>query len=108
MKTSVRLRVQPGARRPGLVGWMADGTLKLAVSEPPEGGRANRAVVALLADVLGVHETMVRVVRGHGARTKRVEVDGLDEPTVLARIGAALAATRARSGPGGAGRRDGR
>jgi uncharacterized protein (TIGR00251 family) len=79
---ALRLRVQPGARRTGLVGWMADGTLKLSVSAPPEGGRANRAVVELIAATLGVRETTVRVVRGHGARTKTVEVDGVDEETL--------------------------
>jgi len=84
------LRVQPGARRTRLVGWMADGTLKLSVSEPPEDGRANRAVVELLAAMLGVREIVVRVVRGHGARTKRVEVDGMDEQTLRRRLTGAL------------------
>jgi uncharacterized protein (TIGR00251 family) len=86
----LRLRVQPGARRAGLVGWMADGTLKLAVSEPPEDGRANRAVAALLAATLGVRESAVRVVRGHGARTKVIEVDGMDEQAVRTRLATAL------------------
>ena len=72
------------------MGWMADWTLKLSVSEPPEDGRANRAVVELLAATLGVRETVVRVVRGHGARTKRVEVDGVDEQTLRRRITGAM------------------
>jgi len=86
----LELRVQPGARRTRLVGWMADGTLKLSVSEPPEDGRANRAVVELLAATLGVRETVVRVVRGHGARTKMVEVDDVDGQILRARITTAL------------------
>jgi len=86
----LRLRVQPGARRTGLVGWMADGTLKLSVSAPPEGGRANRAVVELIAATLGVREATVRVVRGHGARTKTVEVDGMDEQALRKRITAGM------------------
>ena len=86
----LELRVQPGARRTRLVGWMADGTLKLSVSEPPEDGRANRAVVELLAATLGVRETVVRVVRGHGARSKRVEVDGMDEQTLRRRLTGAM------------------
>ena len=44
MSVRLRVRVHPGARRPGLVGRLADGSVKLAVAEPPEGGRANRAV----------------------------------------------------------------
>ncbi len=81
---------------------MADGTLKLSVSEPPEDGRANRAVVALLAAALGVRETAVRVVRGQGSRTKRVEVDGMDERKVRARITAVLE-RGAQGEPGGSG-----
>ena len=101
----LRPRVQPGARRAGLTAWMADGTLKLGVSAPAEDGRANRAVVSLLAAALGVREAAVRVVRGHGARGKVVEVDGLDDATARARLTATLAAgtkgtgTR-RAGPG--------
>jgi hypothetical protein len=86
------VRVQPGARGSALVAWMADGTLKLKVSAPPEEGRANRAVVELLALTLGLKPAAVRVVRGPGSRSKVIEVDGLDEPTLRSRITAALKA----------------
>ena len=98
MKAVLRLRVQPGARRPGLVAWMADGTLKLGVSEPAEDGRANRAVVGLLAAALGVQEAAVRVLHGRGVRSKRVEIDGVDERTARARITARLEAGAAKTG----------
>lgn len=95
MTAGLRVRVQPGARSTGLVGWMSDGTLKLKVSAPPEAGRANRAVVELLAAVLGVREGAVKVVRGQSARGKTIEVDGLDQRAVAARITAALEAAAA-------------
>lgn len=88
MTSGLRLRVHPGARRTGVVGWMADGTLKLSVREAPEDGRANRALVAWLAEALGVREAAVRVVRGQGGRSKVVEVDGMDEAAMRARIAA--------------------
>ncbi len=44
MPVRLQVRVHPGAQRPGLVGRLADGSLKVAVAEAPEGGRANRAV----------------------------------------------------------------
>lgn len=78
--------MHPGAKRTGVVGWMADGTLKLSVREAPEDGRANRALVAWLAKALGVREAAVRVVRGQGGRGKVVEVEGMDEATMRARI----------------------
>ena len=107
MTSSLRLRVQPGARASGLVGWMSDGTLKLKVSAPAEDGRANRAVEALLAETLGVRAGAVRVVRGMSARGKTVDVDGLDEQAVASRITAALAA-RAEAGAERARRNEGR
>ena len=83
------VRVHPGARRTALMGWMEDGTLKLAVAAPPEAGRANQAVTKLLAEVLVVKRRQVAVVRGHTARAKWVEVEGLDDAEIRRRIGAA-------------------
>jgi uncharacterized protein len=47
------------------------------VSAPPQDGRANAAVVELLASVLGVPARTISVVSGHGARDKIVEVAGI-------------------------------
>jgi uncharacterized protein len=87
----LRVRVHPGARRPGLAGRLADGSVKVAVAEPPEGGRANRAVEAALAAALGLARSRVRVVSGASARLKQVEIEGLDGPEAERRITAALA-----------------
>jgi len=86
----IQLRVQPGAKRERLVGRMADGTLKVAVTAAPEAGRANDAVTRLLAATLKVGARDVTVVRGAASRTKTVEVAGLDETEVERRIEAAL------------------
>jgi uncharacterized protein (TIGR00251 family) len=86
------VRVHPGARREGLSGWMADGALKVAVAAPPEGGRANAALVELLAAALGVPRARVAVARGAGSRAKTVTIDGLDEAEVRRRVDAALRA----------------
>ena len=90
MRVRLTVRVHPGAKAEGLAGRLGDGTLKLAVAAPPEGGRANRAVEALLAGILGVPRARVAVVRGAGARSKVVEVEGLDESEVDRRIEDAL------------------
>ena len=63
------VRLQPGARRSGPAGsW--NGRLKLAVAAPPEGGRANRAACALLAELFRLRPSAVELVRGHSSRTK--------------------------------------
>ena len=56
--------VQPGAKRNALEA-VEGQALKAYVTAPPEGGKANDALVALLAKALGVAKGSVRVVRGH-------------------------------------------
>ena len=53
----------------------------------PERGKANEALVDLLAGELGVPRANVRVVGGRTARRKIVEVDGLDGPEIERRLG---------------------
>jgi hypothetical protein len=88
---TVAVKVQPKARRPGLLGAAptVDGLrLRIAVSEPPEDGCANRAVCAALAGALHVAPSAVTVTAGAGTREKLLFVSG--DPAVLARLLAAL------------------
>jgi uncharacterized protein len=73
----LRVRVSPGARRGGVAGRFGE-AWKLRVSAPAEGGRANAAVVRLLAETLDVPRARVNLVSGHGARDKVVELEGVE------------------------------
>lgn len=84
-----RLRVAPGARRDALVGVQGD-ALKLAVRAVPEKGRANGAVLQILADALGVPARQVSLVAGGASRDKVVAVRGLEPAEVRVRLAAAL------------------
>jgi uncharacterized protein len=75
--TRLRVRVSPGARRGGVVGRVGD-VWKLRVTAPAEGGRANEAVIRLLADTVDVPRRRVSLVSGHTARDKVVELEGVD------------------------------
>ncbi len=75
------LKVVPGSSRDEVVGWLGD-SLKVKVKAPPEKGRANEAVVALLADRLGVDASSIAVVSGHGSPAKVVAVDGMDDQAI--------------------------
>ena len=86
--TRLRLRVSPGATRAGVVGRHGEGW-KIRVAAPPEGGRANDAVVRLLADTLSVSRDAVTLVSGHGGRDKIVELTGIDSDRVERRLTAA-------------------
>ncbi len=89
-RAQLALRVQPGARRAALLARLASGEWKLAVTAPPEDGRANDAVVELLADLLGVKRRQVTVTRGLSSRIKQVEVVGLSSADAEHRLAAAL------------------
>ena len=93
--TRVRLRVAPGARRAGVVGRHGD-AWKIRVAAPAEGGRANDAVVRLLADTFALPRTAVTLVSGQSARDKIVEVAGV-EPEDIERRLASAAAQEARA-----------
>ena len=73
----LRVRVSPRARRVGVAGRVGE-RWKLRVTAPAEGGRANEAVVRLLAETLDVPRARVALVSGHGARDKVVELDGVE------------------------------
>jgi uncharacterized protein (TIGR00251 family) len=75
--TRLRVRVSPGARRGGVAGRVGD-VWKLRVTAPAEGGRANDAVVRLLADTVDVPRRRVTLVSGHTAREKVVELQGVE------------------------------
>ena len=79
-KPSLRIPVELSARACGdeLVGWI-DGTLKIRVAATQRNGHANTALESLLAEVIGVPHDRVRVVAGHQARRKLVEIDHFDE-----------------------------
>ena len=76
MSLRLPLRVIPGVTRSG-VQWFREG-LKVKVSAAPERGQANAAVLALLAERLGLPSAAVRIVAGHGSQQKWLEIDGLE------------------------------
>ena len=74
--TRLELRVVPGARRPGVVGRHGS-SWKVRVAPAPEGGRANDALVRLLAETLGLPRRDIAVVAGRTSRDKVVTVAGI-------------------------------
>jgi uncharacterized protein (TIGR00251 family) len=70
------VRVQPRASRSEVIGTHGD-AIRVRLAAPPVEGAANDALVALLAEALGVRQRDVRIVSGHASRSKVVEVDGV-------------------------------
>jgi uncharacterized protein (TIGR00251 family) len=85
------VRAQPGARRPGVQGEQ-NGALKVAVSAPPEDGRANRALVEALSEALGLKRSQVELLAGATGRGKRFLIRGIDRSELERRIVALVGA----------------
>lgn len=82
------VRVKPRASRNSVLG-VREGALELSVTAPPVDGQANEAIVKALAAVFDVPRRDVRIVAGETGRQKIVEVCGLGEATLRARLEAA-------------------
>ena len=93
--TRVRLRVSPGSGRAEIVGRYADGW-KVRVTAAPENGRANDAVLRLLADTLSVPRECLAIVSGHSARDKTVELTGVGPGLIERRLASASTTDRGR------------
>ena len=81
------VRAQPGARKPGVLGEQ-NGALKVAVTAPPEDGRANRALAEALCEILGLKRSQVELIGGRTGRNKRFLVRGLTRPELERRVAA--------------------
>ncbi len=83
----VRVKVVPGASRSEVVGLAGD-RLKVRVAAPPEHGRANEAMIELLARALGVRARDIEVEAGHSSPRKTVRVRGVSEADAGRALGA--------------------
>jgi uncharacterized protein (TIGR00251 family) len=88
-RVSLHIRLTPKGGRDAIDGWgtAADGKeyLKVRVAAVPEDGKANAALVALLAKALGVARSGVSILSGHTSRIKHVEISG-DAGTLRSRL----------------------
>jgi uncharacterized protein (TIGR00251 family) len=83
------VRAQPGARKAGVLGEQA-GALKVAVTAPPEDGRANKALTEMLREALGVKRSQVELLSGQTSRDKCFLVRGLSKAELQARVAGLL------------------
>jgi uncharacterized protein (TIGR00251 family) len=81
----VNVRAQPGARRNTIVGRQGD-ALKIAVTAPPDKGRANASLVLVLADALGLKRSQVELIAGETSRAKKVLVRDMTAAQLRAKL----------------------
>jgi len=83
------VRAQPGARKNAVVGEHG-GALKIAVTAPPEDGRANEALTDFLRDWLGLKRSQVELAGGKANRNKQFLIRGLSPEQLMELVAARL------------------
>ena len=86
------VKAQPGARRNGVTGEHA-GMLKVAVTQAPENGKANNAIVVVLSDTLDLKRSQIELVSGAASSLKKFLIIGIPLAELQQRIAHALEQT---------------
>jgi len=73
----IKVKVVPRAKKNHISGIMEDGSLKVRVAAPPVDGKANRALIKLLADTLKIPKTDVAIISGLQSRNKTISIEGM-------------------------------
>ena len=76
----------PGARE-NEIGGVHDGALRVRVTAAPDKGKANQAIIALLAKALGARPSSLEILSGRSSLRKTVLVRGMACETVLKKLG---------------------
>ncbi|HVN03890.1 MAG TPA: DUF167 domain-containing protein [Bryobacteraceae bacterium] len=79
------VKVHPRAKRTRVTGRLGE-AWKLDLAAPPVDGKANEACIRFFADLANVAQSRVRIVLGLTGRTKVIEVDGVPQDVLEARL----------------------
>jgi uncharacterized protein len=89
---------QPGARRNAVLGERAE-ALRVAVTAPPDKGKANEAIQSVLAEFLGCKAAQIAMISGAASRQKRFLIRGIGPEELHRRIAETLAPELDKSQP---------
>jgi hypothetical protein len=78
VETVIKVKVLPRSSRTEIAG-RENGVYRVKLTDPPVEGRANKALIALLAEKLGVPKRSIEITGGKTSRTKTVRVHGVSE-----------------------------
>jgi len=90
---TLAVRVQPGAKKTAIVGIYGEGAnaaVKIAVQAAPIEGRANEALIAFLAERLGLARSAVSIAHGESGRSKLVTLRGMNAAQARMSLGLLL------------------
>jgi uncharacterized protein (TIGR00251 family) len=73
---TIKVRVEPRSTRKGVAGIVGD-ALKIRLNSPPVGGAANKELVEILSEELGIRKTALNIIKGRSSRDKVIEIEGM-------------------------------
>ena len=83
---ALAVRVTPRARKNEIVEILGDGTVKIRLTAPPVEGKANKALIAFLSDILRVPSSRFEIIAGKTGRDKLVSILDVDSETLQEQI----------------------
>jgi uncharacterized protein (TIGR00251 family) len=83
--TRIAIKVTAGSSNNAIVDWRGE-HLRVRISAAPERGKANAALIALLAKSLGLSKSSIRIIRGQHSAHKTLEVSGLSLASIMSRL----------------------
>ena len=81
----IAVKVAAGSSNSAIIGWREQ-CLRVRINVAPERGKANAALIALLAKSLGVSKSSIRIVRGQHSTHKTLEISGLSQEDIITRL----------------------
>ncbi len=84
-KTVIRIKLLPKSSRNQVVGREGE-HFKVKVTAPPVEGRANKALIDLLAKKLGIPKGHIEIITGKSSRLKSVRIDGLSQEDIIRKV----------------------
>lgn len=82
----LKIRVTPRAKRDEIIAVLADRTIKIRLTAPPVGGKANQALIEFLAKVLSVPRSRIEIRAGGAGRDKSISIHDMESAEAQARI----------------------
>ncbi len=79
LNTILPVRITPRAQKNEISELMEDGTVKIRLTAPPIDGKANKALVDFLSDILNVRRSRIEIISGMKSRDKRVRINGIGD-----------------------------
>ncbi len=78
------VHVKPGARENKVLGWLDEGSVRIAIKAPAKEGKANAELIHFVADKLGIAKSQIEIKRGHNAPIKHLLIPDIQKlSTVL-------------------------